>query len=228
MTGPVGGSGGDTVTGWEEYLAASRQLDTVRRQATATVAAQQAAATVALEELGGIRQRIALQRSRLTDIAGRLTRTPPPVEPLASERIEATWLITTAVPDPTPEINAALQGVRATLDAADATLSDLATMPPRSGLLPDWSPTARNALAYGGYAVLWLIFLSFLPGGSPQAKVVETGLAIIVPAGVWALGWVSTGLLFGPDRYGRKPRSAVLGAAICVLSLFAGLMLSLL
>lgn len=216
---------------WDEYLTTVRQLDTVRREAAAAVAAQQNAATFAEQELGGVRLRIALQRSRLTDVAGRLTRTPPVIEPFATERTAATSTVEAISTDPAPGINAALKGARATLDAADATLSVVANAAPRSGLLPDWSPVARNALTYAWYALLSLVALvaiDTLAGESPEAKVIATGLAFVVPVGAWILGWLSIGLLFGLDARGRKPRSPLLGAAICFVSIFAGFVLSVL
>lgn len=219
------------MTRWDDYVSEIRQLDAVRRDAAAAVARQQDAASSAQQELGGVRQRIALQRSRLTDVAGRLTRTPPAVDPLPVELSAASTLVEMATADPTPGINAALKGARAILDAADATLSVVANAPTRSGPLPGWPPTARNALVYGWYALLAVIALVTIrsfAGDSPEAGVVLLGFTLVVPVSAWLLAWLSIGLLFGPASSGRKPRSSLLGAAICFVSMFIGLILSVL
>ncbi|NUT35710.1 MAG: hypothetical protein HOV79_21860, partial [Hamadaea sp.] len=49
---------------WQEYLEAAERLDTVRREAAAGVAAEQAALRAAREELPPIRARLALQQQR--------------------------------------------------------------------------------------------------------------------------------------------------------------------
>jgi hypothetical protein len=237
------------VNRWEDYRAAAVQLDEVRREAAAAVAAQQAAAEAAAAELAGVRQRIVLQRIRLTEVATRVARSVPLIEPQETERSAAAAMVASVTSDPTPGINAALQGARATLDAADATLS-VAADTPAGGILSSRSPAVRNGLVYGWYAVLALIALveiNAIAGASPQANLILVLFALLVPAGSWLLGWTSVKLLFGKatkDFGGTaiglpgaapetgltavltSPSGAVLGALICGVPLAVGVALS--
>jgi hypothetical protein len=222
---------------WDDYVSTIGELDTVRREAAATVAAQELAVHAAKTELGGVRHRIALQRSRLTDAASRLARPLPRIEPLDDERGAATAVVASVTSDPTPGINAALQGARATLDAADATLSSAIEHPAHSGPLPTWPPMARNALVYGWYALLAVIVLVAIDaaaGSTPKAGVVEAFFAFVVPVGAWFIGLASVMLLFGRAGGGRRgdprarhPRHALLGVAICAVPMLIGLLLAL-
>lgn len=235
---------------WEDYRAAAVQLDEVRREAAAAVTAQQAAAAAAAAELAGVRQRILLQRTRLTEVATRVARSVPLIEPQEAERSAAAAMVASVTSDPTPGINAALQGARATLDAADATLSVAADAPAGGGILSSRSPAVRNGLVYGWYAVLALIALveiNAIAGASPQANLIVVLFALLVPAGSWVLGWTSVKLLFGkatkdfggtaiglpgaaPDTgltaVLTSPSGAVLGALICAVPLAVGVALS--
>jgi hypothetical protein len=221
---------------WDDYVSTIGELDAVRREAAATVAAQELAVHAAKTELGGVRHRIALQRSRLTDAAARLARPQPQIEPLDEERGAASAVVASVTSDPTPGINAALQGARATLDAADATLSAAIEQPEQSGPLPTWPPMARNALVYGWYsllAVVALVAIHGAAGSTPKAGVVVAFLAFVVSIGAWFIGLASVLLLFGRAGGGRgaprarHPRHALLGAAICLVPLLIGLFLSM-
>lgn len=228
------------MSAWDEYVAAAVQLDAVRREAAATVAAQEQAANAARTELGSVRQRIALQRSRLSDVATRYARTAPLIDPLADERGAAAAVVASVTSDPTPGINAALQGARATLDAADATLSAAVTAPVATGPLPSWPPAVRNGLVYGWYALLALIVLvviSGIAGGSQQAQLVVDFFAVIVPVGAWVVGWLSIKVLFGrraSPRFGppgsaaekRQSSNLLLGVVICAWPMVIGIILS--
>jgi hypothetical protein len=216
------------VTAWDEYVGAAVELDTVRRNAAAAVASQERAAQAARTELAGVRQRIALQRARIVDVANRAGRTPPDVEPLPADRLDAATLVPSSVMDPTPGVSAALKSAWAVLDTADRTLAIAADAPP-GGLLADWPPVARNALPYAWYAllaVIALVFINAFAGTSPSARVVALGFDVAVPFGAFLLGVASIGLLYTPDRHGRKPRNAALGLLICAIPLVVGVALS--
>jgi hypothetical protein len=227
---------------WDDYLAATVQLDDVRREAAATVAAQQAASSVAHAELASVRQRIGFQRLRLAEIATTVSRSVPSMEPLDSERDAAVAVLTATTTDVTPDIMAALQGARATLDAADATLSAATDVPQRRGVLGARPPGIRNAIVYGWFALLALcaiIEINIIAGGSLQAAVVIAASAIVVPAGAWVLGWLSLRLLYGrpaaSDSFGgsvpgasgpRRATGGVVGALLCAVPAVVGLILS--
>ncbi|HKD96268.1 MAG TPA: hypothetical protein VKB69_01580 [Micromonosporaceae bacterium] len=229
------------MTAWDEYLAAVAQLDDVRRQAEASAETQRVAVRAATDELATVRTRIALQRGRLTEIAVQTRQRPPGVDPLPAERVAAAAVVEPATSDPTPGVGVAIQGIRATLDAADATLSAASVGEGRRVPLSGWPPRARNAVIYGWHALLALIAvleIAAILGASPQAKLLLAGFALIGPAGAWLLGWITVRVLFGgggrprgrhwgpPAADGSGPRGGLLGAAICAVPLVVGMFLS--
>jgi hypothetical protein len=74
---------------WDQYLTATVQLDDVRRESAGVVAHQQAAATAMAAELTNVRQRIALQRGRLVEVAAGAGRTAPSLDPVEADRLVA-------------------------------------------------------------------------------------------------------------------------------------------
>jgi hypothetical protein len=216
---------------WTAYVGAIGELDVARRNAAAAVASQEEAARAARAELAGVRQRIALQRARIVDVANRAGRSAPDLTPQPTDQSTAALLIPVSVMDPTPGVTAALRGAVATLDAADTALTDAADAPSGSGLLAGWAPSARNAIPYAWYALLALVALVFInayAGDSPSAQFVAFGFDLAVPFGAFLLGVLSIGLLFARDRDGRKPRSIALGVLICAVPLLVGLALTVL
>jgi hypothetical protein len=189
------------VGAWEDYLAAAQRLDDVRRAAAAAAAEQTAALTAARQELSGVRQRLTLQRARLTDLAARaglpalsLVPGPPVADP------------------PTPAAaSALLRAARADLDAADATLSQVDTGTVTRGPFPDWPQPMRNLLVYGGAAFLVLfaqLVLYFAVSG-PASSVLALLCGATLPAIGYGVSWLTVGLL-----YGKVERNPIMGAAI--------------
>jgi hypothetical protein len=186
---------------WDDYQAAAQRLDRVRRDAATAVAEQAAAVQAAQQELTGVRQRLALQRARITDLASRaglpaplLTPDPPLPEP----------------PGPAAA-GAALQAAAADLVAADALVSEVDTGSITCGPFPDWPQVLRNVLVYGGVALLVLLVqLGLVLGFSgPQTEVVALLCSATLPALGYGVSWLIVGLL-----YGKVDRTPVLGAAI--------------
>jgi hypothetical protein len=254
---------------WDEYVSAAVRLDEVRRESAATVAAQQATAGATTAELAAVRQRISLQRTRLVEVTTSLGLTVPPLEPLDPDRAAVVALtglppigiatdVTDAatyapgdgsptarrsLADATADITVALQRVRATLDASDATLSSATSSPALRGILGSRPPGVRNAIVYGWFALLALVAvveINSIVGDSFQASVVIAVFSLIVPAGAWVLGWVTLRLLFGRagamdnSLVGRRlgdpvhrPSGGVVGAMLCAVPLLVGLILSI-
>ena len=231
---------------WDEYLALTAELDDVRLEADDVVAAQRATADNAAIELSGIRQRIALQRSRLSEVAGGIARAQPPLEPLPDEHSAAVAAIRT-VDDgqPEPHIGASLRHARAALDMADATLTAATTPAAQRGPLSGRPPGVRAMIVYGWFALLSLVSLveiNSIVGTSFHAAVELGVFAVVVPAGAWLLGWLSLYLLFGQptaDGHGsagstvagqsatpRRPSGALLGAMLCAVPLVVGSILA--
>jgi hypothetical protein len=148
-----------------------------------------------------------------------------------------------SIADATADIAVALQRVRATLDAADATLSTATSTPAQRGLLASRPPGVRNAIVYGWFALLALVAvieINSIVGDSLQASVVVAVFSLIVPAGAWILGWIALRLLFGRAAaaetpvVGRhlgdtayRPSGGVVGAMLCAVPLVVGLILSI-
>lgn len=233
------------MTSWDEYVAAVVQLDEVRRQTETSAEEQRAAVRTASDELAGVRARIALQRGRLTEVAALARQRRPGVEPLPEERQAAAAVVAPATSDPTPGVGVAIQGIRATLDAADATLSAVAAGGGSRTFLPGLPPAARHAVIYGWYALVALVAvieISRIVGSSPQAQLLLAACALAVPAGSWALGWITVRVLMGagdpaagrhrgPPTVARSARAArasggLLGAAICAVPVVVGMFMS--
>jgi hypothetical protein len=148
-----------------------------------------------------------------------------------------------SIADATADIAVALQRVRTTLDAADATLSSATSTPAQRGLLASRPPGVRNAIVYGWFALLALVAvieINSIVGDSLQASVVIAVFSLIVPAGAWMLGWITLRLLFGlaaateTTVAGRhlgdtayRPSGGMVGAMLCAVPLIVGLILSI-
>jgi hypothetical protein len=189
------------MTAWTDYLGAAQRLDVVRRDAASAVATQTTAVQAAQKELAAVRQRLVLQRARLTDVA---TRGGAPVPPLAPDM---------PVPDPPDPATAGamLRAAVTDLDSADAELSGVDTGTVTRGPFPDLSQTMRNVLVYGSFALAVLIsqlILYFVVSG-PVASVAALACGATLPAIGFAAAWLGIGLL-----YGKVDRTPVIGAAI--------------
>ncbi len=186
---------------WDDYQAAAQRLDQVRRAAAAAVAGQTAALQAAHQELTVVRQRLALQRARITDLATRAGIPAPVLTP------------DPPLPDP-PNPAAATAQLRqagADLAAADALVSEVDTGTLSRGPFPDWPQVLRNILVYGGVALLvFLVQLGlYLRFNTPQMEVFALACGATLPAIGYGVAWLTVGLL-----YGKVERTPVLGAAI--------------
>jgi hypothetical protein len=201
------------VSAWEDYLAAAQRLDDVRRAAASAVAEQTAAIATAHQELSGVRQRLTLQRARLTDLA---TRAGLPALPLVPGP---------PVADPTSPAatTALLRAARADLDAADAALSEVDSGTATRGPFPDWPQPMRNFVVYGGVALAVLIaqLVLYFAVSGPASSVLALLCGATLPAVGYGVSWLTIGLL-----YGKVERNPIMGAAISaapVLLLCAGI-----
>jgi hypothetical protein len=200
------------VTAWDEYVTAARRLDAARRAAASVVAEQNAAAQAARDELTGLQSRLALQQARLLDAARREGGAVPELAPSAEEAAAARAALGAGTP---ASVTAALRSARAAVDTADAVLSGLADS---AAAAP--TPLPRNALIYGGYALLAGVVqaLAFLAVDDASAlSVLLLGCGLLLPVPVFGLGWLTVGALSA----GRGPgqRTPALGAALSLLAL---------
>lgn len=191
---------------WAEYLAATRQLDEVRRGAATAAGEQARAVAAAREELATVRARLAGQEARLRE-AGvpPISLAPTPPELSAANRSMASG--------PTPVL-AALRGAADRVESADAVLA-------ARGLvnLAGWPVVARNLLCYAPLALLMplvqLILLTVTGPGTVSAAALVVGLA--TPAAAFAAGWWWVGRLAAPDAGGQPDRTPRLGALVCLV-----------
>lgn len=201
------------MSAWADYLAAAQRLDAVRREAAAAVAQQVAAVTTARKELAGVRQRLTLQRARLTDLAARAGLPALPVVPGPP----------VADPPNPAAATAMLHAARADLDAADAALSEVDTATVTRGPFPDWPQPLRNFVVYGSVALAVLIvqLILYFAFSDPQSEVPALLCGATLPAIGYGVSWLALGLL-----YGKVERNPIMGAAVNaapVLLLCAGI-----
>ena len=187
---------------WDEYLAAARRLDAVRRAASSVAGEHTATVTAARQELSSVRARLAPQRARLVRDFGvpESDLTPQPDDQaVAMERVAG---------GPAAVLGA-LRGARATADAADNAFVGPAPLGPDR-------PWVRNLLIYSAFAavVLLVLIALFLFGGSAPNYVLLCGLSM--PLLAFGLGWATIGFVYG-DEGVQVDRTPVLGVVICLI-----------
>lgn len=191
---------------WAEYLAATRQLDEVRRSAATAAGEQARAVAAAREELATVRAQLAGQEARLRESGvPPISLAPTPPELSAAGRSMASGPAT---------VLAALREAAGRVESADAALA-------ARGLvnLAGWPVIARNLLCYAPLALLMplvqLILLVVTGPSTVSAAALVVGLA--TPAGAFAVGWWCVGRLAGPDAAGQPDRTPRLGALVCLV-----------
>ncbi len=202
VAGPVRQRTGDDATtapprpvdgeaAWREYVAAARQLDGVRRGATTAATEQARAVQAAREELTGVRERLASQRSRLRESGVppiTLVPAPPELSEAAREMLAGPTAVLTA-----------LRAARDRADAADTLLAARGPLP-----VATWPPRIRNLLVYGPLALVvpLLQVAVYAAAGTGPASLVALVCGLPMPAVAFLAGWIGVGRLFGrvPNR----------------------------
>ena len=216
-------------TAWDEYLDAARRLDAVRQEVATAHAVEAAAAQDVGRELAALRQRIGLQRMRLLDVARRAGAPDPQ---LVDPRVAV--LTGAAQPPDAPTAPrasasshvAAVQAARERLDAADALLSEVDGPGISAGPLGTWPPARRNAVVYGGIALLVLVVQVILFVAAPDgaASVLAVGCGAVLPVFGFGLAWITVGILFSGDRVDRTPWLGAVISAAPILVFCTGLL----
>ncbi|WP_043964988.1 hypothetical protein [Micromonospora haikouensis] len=176
----------DGAAAWTEYVAAARQLDGVRRGAATAATEQARAVQAAREELTGVRERLAPQRSRLRELGVPpivLAPSPPELSEAAREMVGGPTAVSTA-----------LRAAREWADGADGLLAGRG----RTGA-GTWPPRLRNMLVYGPLALVvpLLQVLLYATTGPGPASVVALVCGLPMPAAAFVVGWIGVGRLFG-------------------------------
>ncbi|MGN9778549.1 hypothetical protein ACTMS0_22685 [Micromonospora sp. H33] len=205
-TAPAGTGRDPVATAWTEYLAATRQLDGVRRDAATAAGEQARAVQAAREELATVRTRLAAQEARLRE-AG-----VPPIS-LAPTPPELTEAARSMASGPAAVL-AALRMAGSRADAADAALA-------ARGLLAaaGWPAGARNLLVYAPLALLVPLIqvVLLLVTGPGPVTVAALVCGLPMPVVAFAAGWLGVGRLFPAGAGGRADRTARLGALVCLV-----------
>ncbi|GAA4594321.1 hypothetical protein BJY16_001280 [Actinoplanes octamycinicus] len=192
---------------WAAYLAAARDLDTVRRAASSVAGEQAATINAARQELTSVRARLAPQQARLVRDFG-----VPPADlvPLEGERASALAAVTGGP----GAVLSALRQARVTADAADHAFIGPAPVGPSR-------PWARNLLVYGPFAAAVLLVQIILylvaPSGSLPTYTLLCGLSM--PLLAFGLGFATIGFVWGPDaeKAGTTvDRTPVVGVVTCL------------
>ncbi|MEU8423326.1 hypothetical protein AB0C15_20855 [Micromonospora sp. NPDC048835] len=205
---------------WVEYLAAARQLDGVRRSASAAAGEQARSAEAAREELTVVRTGLASQQERLRELGvPAISLVPSPPELTEAARSMAGG---------PAAVLAALRAGRGWAEAADAALAA------RRGFRPgSWPARPRNLLVYGPFAlVVPLIQVVVLAAtGVGPASVAALICGLPMPAVAFVAGWIGIGRLFRVSPTERLDRTVRFGALVCLVPAVlatAGLLLALL
>lgn len=178
---------------WDEYLAAANAVEE-----------RIAAGQRDQEQLTEVRVRLAAQRDTLTRLSERAGTRPPSLTPSAQELTDAR--------------RGGLPAARSALDEAEVVLGDVAAELDAGGGVP----VLRNALVYGGYALLTLVvqvgvFVGF--SETSAVSVLAMPCSLLLPFVAFGMGWLTVAMLPGPrDDEGGTSHSAGLGMAISALS----------
>lgn len=176
---------------WSDYEGAAMRLDRLRRDATAAVASQHAAAAAAQDEIAEAYLQVANQRARFTDIVTEFGISEPELDPTTSDLAGA---VATGPPEGIDEITAAVRDAAAVLDTAETTLASMADRAPRRRLLRGWPVTVRNALVHLWYAILAtvaILEIDHLGGSSTRAGWVVAAVALVLSVVAATVGWLS-------------------------------------
>jgi hypothetical protein len=178
-------------TAWEEYVAAARRLDEVRREAASIVAEQSTALDAARGELAALRPRLASQRTRLSTVD--LPRVPEVAEP--TDPVGAGTLLRESADR---------------VAVADTILSTMEADQARR------RPERRNILVYLGFAVLMalpaLVALPFVRRSVLLVPVV--GCAAFFPLIGYGAAWLLA------DRRNRTPVLGAAVSVAAVLAIY--------
>lgn len=194
---------------WAEYTRAARELADLRRADESAAADRASVVRTAGDDVDRLTTHLDAQREYLVSLSKKLKLPEPWIGPA----------------DRSPVTDVA-QALHRAADAANAAETE-ARRAERAGsrplLLPDASPTARNALIYGGWGfAAWLLqcgLVTFSP--SNDFGVLAWSLCGL-PALAFFGGYITVSTLGQPRVGAEYPKQARLGGAIC----FGGMLLA--
>jgi hypothetical protein len=194
---------------WAEYTRAARELAELRRADAAADADRAAVARTANDDLDKLTRHLAAQEAFLVNLAKTL-RLPEPYigEPGRSS---------------VTDVAEALHRAADAANAADAEARRAERTGTRPVLLPDASPTGRNAAIYGAWAfVFWLLQCGLVTVSAPTDFGALAWSLCGLPALAFFAGYITVSTLGQPRVGAGYPKQARLGGAIC----FGGMLLA--
>lgn len=203
-------------TAYDDYLAALRELDAVRADQEAALAARRSQLAGMNTTVDHLRQRLSQQSGRLHELAAGCKLPPPPSQLAPLPRGGP-------IGDPSQTLTAAAGDV----EAADAAYQEARYLAHRATVLPRWRADDRNGLIYGVFALLSLVVQGVVlasAAGTEQFSELFGPFAIclVLPAVAWVAGYITIGVASRPllgveavSADGKLPRNPKLGAVIC-------------
>jgi hypothetical protein len=194
---------------WAEYTRAARELADVRRSTEAAAADRASVARTAGDDIDRLTTHLEAQREYLVSLAKKL-KLPEPYVGTADRS----------------SITDVAEALHRAADAANAAETE-ARRAERAGsrplLLPDASPTARNALIYGSWAfTAWLLQCGLVTFSPTNDFGVLAWSLCGLPALAFFGGYITVSTLGQPRVGAEHPKQARLGGAIC----FGGMLLA--
>jgi hypothetical protein len=210
------------MTAWDDYCAAARRLDAIRRGVATAAGAQAQAVHAARDELTAVQARLVPQQSRLRESGVPDSELwPTPADAAAADQ---------AVAGGPRHVLAALRQARASADSADAALL-IREGPPRLGGGVRRTAAMRNLLVYGpfGAVVLVVEIVLYLAAGGQARSAYALGCGFVMPVVAFLLGWVGVGIAFPAAPGTKVDRTPAFGAVVCLApAVLAGVIIGIL
>lgn len=192
---------------WAEYARAARELADLRRADDAAAADRVAAVRTAGDDLQRLSTHLETQREYLVDLAKKL-KLPEP------------WIVAGSR-SPVTDVAEALHRAADAANAAETEARRAERSASRPFLLPDASPTARNALIYGGWTfAAWLLQCGLVTFTQPTDFGSLAWSLCGLPAVAFFGGYLTVSTLGQPRVGADYPKQARLGGVICFGGMF--------
>lgn len=191
---------------WSEYARAARELAELRRAEEAAAAGRAAASRTAGEDLEKLTNHLDAQKDLLYKLAGTLKLPEPWIGP--ADRSSVT------------DVSQALHLAADAANAADVEARRAETIGTRPILLPDASPTTRNALVYGAWAGVGWLLQCGLMSVSQETNFETLAWSLCgLPALAFFAGYLTVATVGQPRVGGNLPKQPRLGGAICFVGM---------
>jgi hypothetical protein len=194
---------------WAEYTRAARELADLRRADEAAATDRASVVRTAGDDVDRLTTHLEAQREYLVSLAKKLKLPEPWIGP--------------ADRSPVTDVAQALHRAADAANAAEAEARRAERAGSRPLLLPDASPTARNAFIYGGWAfAVWLLQCGLVTFSQSNDFGVLAWSLCGLPALAFFGGYITVSTLGQPRVGAEYPKQARLGGAIC----FGGMLLA--